>query len=67
MTFINSSSIPLEVKDLNLFLLMYVNDMAVTESLSPMVQPNPDARSPINAVSTPIITIDAVKHAQPPQ
>jgi len=41
--------------------------MAVTESLSPMVQPNPDARSPINAVSTPIITIDAVKHAQPPQ
>ena len=29
MTFINSSSIPLEVKDLNLFLLMYADDMVI--------------------------------------
>ena len=29
MAFINSSSIPLEVKDLNLFLLMYADDMVI--------------------------------------
>ena len=35
MAFINSSSIPLEVKDLNLFLLMYADDMVIfSESIS---------------------------------
>jgi hypothetical protein len=35
MAFINSSSIPLEVKDLNLFLLMYADDMVIFfESIS---------------------------------
>lgn len=42
------------------------NEIAVTESSRPMVQPNELARSPINAVRTPIQMIDTQKHAQPP-
>lgn len=35
MAFINSSSIPLEVKDFNLFLIMYADDMVIfSESIS---------------------------------
>ncbi len=42
-------------------------EMAVTESFIPIVQPKLDAKSPITAVSRPIIVMDTVKHAQPPQ
>lgn len=38
---------------------------AVTESFRPIVQPKWDARSPMTAVSRPIIMIEMVKHAQP--
>ena len=43
------------------------NEIAVIESFSPTVQPKADARSPMNAVSTPIIPMDTQKQAQPPQ
>jgi hypothetical protein len=42
------------------------NDMAVTLSFRPQLQPKCDAKSPINAVSTPMSVIDTIKHAQPP-
>lgn len=38
----------------------------VTESLRPIVQPNPAAMSPIKAVITPIIHIDTTNATQPP-
>jgi hypothetical protein len=43
------------------------NEMAVIESLSPIVHPKLEARSPIKAVKTPIIAMEKQKHAQPPQ
>ena len=43
------------------------NEIAVTESFRPTVQPKLDARSPITAVRSPIIVIDTVKQAHPPQ
>jgi len=43
------------------------NEIAVTASFRPIVQPKLDARSPMKAVSTPIPDIDTVKQAQPPQ
>ena len=43
------------------------NEIAVTLSLRPIVQPKWDARSPITAVKTPIIKMETTKHAQPPQ
>lgn len=42
-------------------------EIAVTESFNPIVQPKDDAKSFIRAVNTPIITIEQVKHNQPPQ
>ena len=42
------------------------NEMAVTASLRPTVQPKLDARSPMNAVRTPIKIMDTQKHHQPP-
>lgn len=40
-------------------------EIAVTESLRPIVHPKCDARSLINAVKTPITKMDTKKHAQP--
>ncbi len=42
-------------------------EMAVTESFIPIVQPKPLATSPIKPVTSPIIRMDTVKLAQPPQ
>lgn len=41
------------------------NTTAVTESFRPMVQPKWEARSPMKAVSTPIMMMETMKHAQP--
>lgn len=41
------------------------NTTAVTESFKPMVQPKWDARSPMKAVSRPIIRMETTKQAQP--
>ena len=43
------------------------NDMAVTASFSPIVQPKLEARSPKNAVNNPMPRIDTTKQAQPPR
>ena len=45
---------------------MATNEMAVTVSLSPIVQPKLDATSPMIQVRPPIIIMDTVKQAQPP-
>lgn len=42
-------------------------EIAVTESLSPTVQPNSVAKSCINMVSTPIMMMLTEKQAQPPR
>ncbi|RMX45575.1 hypothetical protein pdam_00013108 [Pocillopora damicornis] len=41
--------------------------MATTLSANPMVQPKCEATSPMTIVNTPIITIEAMKQAHPPQ
>ena len=41
------------------------NTTAVTESFRPMVQPKWEARSPMKAVSKPIMRMETMKHAQP--
>ena len=41
------------------------NTTAVTESFRPMVQPKWEARSPMKAVSRPIMRMETMKHAQP--
>ena len=41
------------------------NTTAVTESLRPMVQPKWDARSPMTAVSRPMMMMETMKQAQP--
>ena len=43
------------------------NEMAVTLSFRPMVQPKCDAKSPMNAVKTPMKKMEVEKQAQPPQ
>ena len=43
------------------------NTTAVTESLSPTVQPKWEARSPMKAVSRPMPEMDTTKQAQPLQ
>lgn len=46
---------------------MATNEIAVTASLRPSVQPKPEAMSPIKAVNTAIPMILVVKQAQPPK
>lgn len=42
------------------------NVIAVTESVSPMVHPKCDAKSPIKAVRPPMKMMATTKHAHPP-
>lgn len=44
---------------------MATREIAVTESLMPRVHPKWEARSPMKAVSTPIIVMETKKHSQP--
>ena len=43
------------------------NEIEVTESFRPIVQPKLDAISPMTAVNKPTPQMATIKHAQPPQ
>jgi len=43
------------------------NEIAVTLSLRPTVQPKADAKSPISAVKAPMKAIETQKQAHPPK